>query len=50
MLGHCFDRSAILNDVAVSSARNRPQVTKTVLVLGEFFVLKFMINNVIMLT
>ena len=28
-------RSAILNDVAASSSRNRPQVTKTLLVLGE---------------
>ena len=32
-LGTC--RSAILNDVAASSARNRTQVTKTLLVLGE---------------
>lgn len=28
-------RSAILNDVATSSARNRTQVTKTLLVLGK---------------
>ena len=28
-------RSAILNDVAMSSARNRQHVTKTLLVLGE---------------
>ena len=28
-------RSAILNDVAASSARNRTQVTKTLLVLGK---------------
>ena len=30
-----FHRSAILNDVAASSSRNRPQVTKTLLVLGR---------------
>lgn len=28
-------RSTILSDVAASSSRNRPQVTKTLLVLGE---------------
>jgi hypothetical protein len=27
--------SAILNDVAASSSRNRPQLTKTLLVLGQ---------------
>ena len=29
-------RSTILKDVATSSARNRPEVTKTLLVLGEW--------------
>ena len=35
--GHCYHlrRSSILNDVAASSARTRPPVTKTLLVLGE---------------
>lgn len=32
----CVSRSAILKDVATSSARNRPQLTKTLLVLGEW--------------
>lgn len=29
-------RSAILNDVAASSSRNGPQLTKTLLVLGQY--------------
>ena len=34
---YLVSRSVILNDVAASSARSRPQVTKTLLVLGKSF-------------
>jgi len=38
-------RSEILNDVATSSSRNRPQLTKTLLVLGEWNQNKYKSKN-----